>query len=321
MDLQDREHNTKDGLHIASLAGAWTALVSGFGGMRRSDGQLCFSPKLPPGIVGLSFRMRFRGRTVLVAVHDHAATYSLLAGDPLEITHYGEPATIGDKELTLDIPTSSRRHRRPSPRPRPPAPPRPLQLARSPPARRVLRPRASRRSRFSSSRTEAGPAAAGFSLLRLQFIPNGSGSGGRGLRAAPASVHPERKRLTPHPSRYTRPCSPPPPVARHFGNVGQGAAGEARRGRAGRCEQALTHEPQPLPNGFPPRVRPKAGKLAGSGGRQGVRWGADVAADGGGAPALELDHVWAKVVWREWCVVSVGTVREQARGARPRAAA
>ena len=24
MDLQDREHNTRDGLHIASLAGAWT---------------------------------------------------------------------------------------------------------------------------------------------------------------------------------------------------------------------------------------------------------------------------------------------------------
>ena len=54
MDLQDREHNTKDGLHIASLAGAWTALVGGFGGMRAAHGQLCFSPKLPPGIVGLS---------------------------------------------------------------------------------------------------------------------------------------------------------------------------------------------------------------------------------------------------------------------------
>ncbi len=67
-------------------------------------GQLCFSPKLPPGIVGLSFRMRFRGRTVLVAVHGHAATYSLLAGEPLDITHYGEPATVSDKELTLDVP-------------------------------------------------------------------------------------------------------------------------------------------------------------------------------------------------------------------------
>jgi alpha,alpha-trehalose phosphorylase len=105
MDLQDREHNTKDGLHIASLAGAWTALVGGFGGMRVREGGLCFSPKLPPGIVGLSFRMRYRGRIVLVEVRDHAATYSVLAGDPLDITHHGQPAKISDKAITLDLPT------------------------------------------------------------------------------------------------------------------------------------------------------------------------------------------------------------------------
>jgi len=34
MDLDDLEHNTRDGLHIASLAGSWIALVAGFGGMR-----------------------------------------------------------------------------------------------------------------------------------------------------------------------------------------------------------------------------------------------------------------------------------------------
>ena len=163
MDLQDREHNTKDGLHIASLAGAWTALVSGFGGMRAVRGQLCFAPKIPPGIVGLSFRMRFRGRIVLVTVHGRAATYSLLAGDPLEITHYGEPVTISDKELTLDIPTIV-----PPPPPTQPygrvpaAPPRPLQLAskgRDRPRSRRLRSGsmalASRRHRFRSSRTKA----------------------------------------------------------------------------------------------------------------------------------------------------------------------
>jgi alpha,alpha-trehalose phosphorylase len=104
LDLQDREHNTKDGLHIASLAGAWTALVSGFGGMRAAGGQLSFNPKLPPGIVGLSFRLRYRGRTILVAVREQAATYSLLAGDPLDITHHGQPVTISDKKLSLDIP-------------------------------------------------------------------------------------------------------------------------------------------------------------------------------------------------------------------------
>jgi alpha,alpha-trehalose phosphorylase len=104
MDLEDREHNTKDGLHIASLAGAWTALVSGFGGMRVANGQLCFAPKLPPGIIGLTFRMRYRDRIILVSIRGHAATYSLLAGEPLEINHYGDPVTISKKELTRDVP-------------------------------------------------------------------------------------------------------------------------------------------------------------------------------------------------------------------------
>jgi alpha,alpha-trehalose phosphorylase len=105
MDLQDREHNTKDGLHIASLAGAWTALVGGFGGMRAaSSGALAFSPKLPPGIISLSFRMRYQGRIVQVRIHDHGADYALLAGDPLEVNHYGDPVTVTGDSQTLAIP-------------------------------------------------------------------------------------------------------------------------------------------------------------------------------------------------------------------------
>ena len=38
MDLNDLEHNTRNGLHLASLAGVWTALVAGYGGMRHTDG-------------------------------------------------------------------------------------------------------------------------------------------------------------------------------------------------------------------------------------------------------------------------------------------
>ena len=48
MDLEDLEHNTRDGLHIASLAGAWLGMVCGFGGLRDHDGQLAFAPRLPP---------------------------------------------------------------------------------------------------------------------------------------------------------------------------------------------------------------------------------------------------------------------------------
>src|ERR1700677_3889063 len=62
MDLRDVEHNTSDGVHMASLAGAWIALVAGVGGMRAGNGPLAFSPRLPDGISRLMFRMRYQGR-------------------------------------------------------------------------------------------------------------------------------------------------------------------------------------------------------------------------------------------------------------------
>jgi alpha,alpha-trehalose phosphorylase len=104
MDLEDREHNTKDGLHIASLAGTWLALVGGFGGMRADRNGLSFRPQLPPGLAGLSFRMRYRGRVLLVKVRHGTATYSLIEGDPLPISHHGQQLSVGTDAVSMDIP-------------------------------------------------------------------------------------------------------------------------------------------------------------------------------------------------------------------------
>jgi alpha,alpha-trehalose phosphorylase len=107
MDLQDREHNTRDGLHIASLAGAWTALVGGFGGLRTLDGELSFRPQLPPGILGLSFRVRFRGRIVHVAVRSGTAEYRVLSGPPVDIAHYGQTVRVGTETVSQEIPQAT----------------------------------------------------------------------------------------------------------------------------------------------------------------------------------------------------------------------
>jgi alpha,alpha-trehalose phosphorylase len=116
MDLGDLEHNTRDGLHIASLAGAWTALVAGLGGMRVQDGRLGFTPRLPGGITRLIFRMRFRGRRLKVHITAHEVVYELLGGEPLEITHNGD-------RLLLDGGAVSRPVIAPPVRPAPTQPP------------------------------------------------------------------------------------------------------------------------------------------------------------------------------------------------------
>jgi|GEM_PF-4797075 len=59
LDLDDLEHNVRDGGHLAALAGTWTALVAGFGSPRSHDGSLSFAPRLPEGIVRLAFHLLF----------------------------------------------------------------------------------------------------------------------------------------------------------------------------------------------------------------------------------------------------------------------
>ncbi|HEV2933082.1 MAG TPA: glycosyl hydrolase family 65 protein [Streptosporangiaceae bacterium] len=104
MDVRDVEHNTSDGIHMASLAGAWLALVAGFGGMRAGLGPLAFSPRLPDGIAALTFRMRYRGRKLRVTIRSGRAKYELMEGDPLAVCHHGEEFELGTKSIERKIP-------------------------------------------------------------------------------------------------------------------------------------------------------------------------------------------------------------------------
>ncbi len=106
IDLDDLQHNTRDGLHIASLAGTWIGAVAGFGGMRDHGGILSFTPRLPQALSRLTFRLCFRGRRLLVEVEHEQATYSLRGGSSLEIVHHGKKATVDAKRpLTRPIPS------------------------------------------------------------------------------------------------------------------------------------------------------------------------------------------------------------------------
>jgi alpha,alpha-trehalose phosphorylase len=101
MDLDDLEHNTRDGLHIASLAGAWTGLVFGLGGMRNDHGILDFTPRLPADIDRLAFTIRFQQRCLRVAVTHTDASYTLAYGEWLDISHHGEAITVRAAEPVI----------------------------------------------------------------------------------------------------------------------------------------------------------------------------------------------------------------------------
>lgn len=128
MDLEDLEHNTRDGLHIASLAGTWIALVAGFGGLRRFAGEdgrqnlPAFAPRLPEELSRVAFTLLVRGSRLKVDIGQTHVRYRLGDGEPLVVMHHGEPTT-----LTADTPLDRRI---------PPAPVRPE--PQQPPGRRPV---------------------------------------------------------------------------------------------------------------------------------------------------------------------------------------
>ncbi|MBB5800714.1 alpha,alpha-trehalose phosphorylase [Saccharothrix ecbatanensis] len=104
-DLHDLHRNVHNGLHMASLAGAWVGLVAGFGGMRDHDGGLTFAPRLPPGLSRMAFRMAFRGTRFAVEVEPGSVTYRIVAGEALRTRHHGVPVLVEPgRPVTLSTP-------------------------------------------------------------------------------------------------------------------------------------------------------------------------------------------------------------------------
>jgi alpha,alpha-trehalose phosphorylase len=120
IDMRNLHHNTGDGLHMASLAGAWTALVAGFGGLRELDGCLCFDPALPQGMSQLVFSIRWRGARLKVDINEVEVTYTVHDGADCSVSfkHVGEQVTV-----TPDSPVTRPLNKRTPLLPRPTQPP------------------------------------------------------------------------------------------------------------------------------------------------------------------------------------------------------
>ncbi len=128
MDLKDLEHNTRDGMHIASLAGTWIALVTGLGGLRHHDGIVSFAPRLPEGLTRLAFTVLIRGRQLHVGITQDAATYALADGEPIQILHHGAQLRLAaGKPQARTVPRAPARPRPQQPPSREPAHRRPSQ--------------------------------------------------------------------------------------------------------------------------------------------------------------------------------------------------
>ena len=102
MDLDDYNDNVKDGIHAASMAGTWSAVVNGFGGMRVYTNELHFEPRLPKEWNLLSFNVRYKGRKINVKLTKESVVFALLEGEPIEIYCFDEKILLEKGENKVE---------------------------------------------------------------------------------------------------------------------------------------------------------------------------------------------------------------------------
>ncbi len=97
LDLDDYNNDTRDGLHITSMAGTWLSIVKGFGGMRVKDGKLSFEPQIPEEWKSLSFKIKFRNHNICILFSQEQIILSKDSAEPLEIIVNNTMFTLRDQ--------------------------------------------------------------------------------------------------------------------------------------------------------------------------------------------------------------------------------
>jgi alpha,alpha-trehalose phosphorylase len=102
MDLDDLHGNSRDGVHIAAMAGSWLSVVYGFAGMREGADCLSFRPSLPLSWSRLSFSIAYRGSRFSCAYSPESSAYRHLSGPAIDFEHEGKRCRLEPGE-TLEI--------------------------------------------------------------------------------------------------------------------------------------------------------------------------------------------------------------------------
>jgi trehalose/maltose hydrolase-like predicted phosphorylase len=81
----DLDPNGAGGVRIAGLGAFWQAVVLGFAGLDLCHDTLGIDPRLPPQWQSLSFRLKWRGRTVAFRISGSTVQATLVDGNTMDI--------------------------------------------------------------------------------------------------------------------------------------------------------------------------------------------------------------------------------------------
>jgi alpha,alpha-trehalose phosphorylase len=81
----------------------WSSLVCGFAGLRDQGPVPYFDPRLPAEWEGLTFRLKIRGRLLLVELIAGAITLTVEEGGALEVDVRGQRLSVGAEPVRVAL--------------------------------------------------------------------------------------------------------------------------------------------------------------------------------------------------------------------------
>lgn len=102
LDLDNYNRNTREGLHITSIAMAWANIVYGFAGLRSDGDLLRFAPRMPERWRELTFSLTCRGTVIRVRMTRTGTTFHKVQGPDVPMLICGRQYTLGREDLTVE---------------------------------------------------------------------------------------------------------------------------------------------------------------------------------------------------------------------------
>ena len=101
LDLDNFNRNTREGLHLTSIAMAWANIVYGFAGLRSDGDLLSFAPRMPGRWKELDFSLVYRGRVIRIRMEQEKTAFRMETGEPVTVRVYSREYRLGTEELTV----------------------------------------------------------------------------------------------------------------------------------------------------------------------------------------------------------------------------
>jgi len=102
LDLDDYNHEVREGLHITSMGGTWMSVVYGFGGLQVTEEMLHFDPVVPENWESLSFKIMYRENMLRININKTVTVIDNESGPEIRVMLKGKKYVIGKgKQLSV----------------------------------------------------------------------------------------------------------------------------------------------------------------------------------------------------------------------------